>query len=64
MTWSTMWWAFLKNFCLKNEKFTHIDIAWPSMVKEKYGLYNVWATWFWVDSLSKLVLNYGKTGQR
>ncbi len=64
MTWSTMWWAFLKNFCLKNEKFIHIDIAWPSMVKEKYGLYNVWATWFWVDSLSKLVLNYGKTGQR
>lgn len=64
MTGSTMWWAFLKNFCLKNEKFTHIDIAWPSMVKEKYWLYNVWATGFWVDSLSKWVLNYGKTSER
>lgn len=64
MVGSTMWGAFLKNFCLNNEKFTHIDIAWPSMVKEKYGLYNVGATWFWVDSLSKLILNYGKTSER
>ncbi len=64
MVGSTMWGAFLKNFCLNNEKFTHIDIAWPSMVKEKYWLYNVGATWFWVDSLSKLILNYGKTSER
>lgn len=58
--WSSMWWAFLKQFCLNNEKFTHIDIAWVAFVKEKYGLYNIWATGFWVDSLSKLVLDYGK----
>lgn len=56
--WSSMWWAFLKNFCLNNEKFTHIDIAWPAFVKEKYWIYNVWATGFWVDSLSKLILEY------
>lgn len=64
MAGSSMWWAFLKNFCLKNEKFTHIDIAWVSFVKEKYGLYNVWATWFWVDSLSTLLLEYGKNSER
>jgi len=58
--WSSMWGAFLKNFCLNNEKFTHIDIAWVSLVKEKYGLYNLWATAFWVDSLSKMLLNYEK----
>lgn len=55
-TGSTMWWAFLSNFCLNNEKFTHIDIAGVSFVKEKYWLYNEWATGFWVDSLSKLFL--------
>lgn len=58
--WSTMWWAFLSNFCLNWEKFAHIDIAGPSFVKEKFGLFNSWATWFWVDSLSKLLLDYGK----
>lgn len=57
---ASMWWAFLKNFCLNKEKFTHIDIAGVSFVKEKYWLYNVWATGFWVDSLSKLILEYGK----
>lgn len=59
--WSSMWWAFLKQFCLNNEKFTHIDIAWIAFVKEKFWLYNTWATWFWVDSLSKMILSYGKT---
>lgn len=58
--WSTMWGAFLSNFCLNNEKFTHVDIAWVAFVKEKYWLYNSWATGFWVDSLSKLILEYGK----
>lgn len=58
--WATMWWAFLKNFCLNKEKFTHIDIAWVSFVKEKFWLYNVWATWFWVDSLSKVIINQYK----
>jgi leucyl aminopeptidase len=54
--WSTMWGAFLSNFCLHNEKFTHIDIAWVSFVKEKYGLYNIWATGFGVDSLSQWLI--------
>lgn len=58
--WSTFGWAFLYNFCLNKEKFTHIDIAWVSFVKEKYWLYNVWATGFWVDSLSKSLLKYGE----
>jgi leucyl aminopeptidase len=62
--WSTMWWAFLSNFCLKKELFTHIDIAWVAFVKEKYWLYNVWATWFWVDSLSKVILEYWKNNYR
>lgn len=61
MAGSSMWWAFLRNFCLNNEKFTHIDIAWVAFAKEKYWLYNPWATGFGVDSLSKLILNYGKT---
>lgn len=54
--WSTMWGAFLYNFCLNNESFVHIDIAWVSFVKEKYWYFNPWATWFWVDSLSKMIL--------
>lgn len=61
---STMWGAFLKNFCLNNEKFTHIDIAGTAFVKEKYWLFNEWATGFWVDSLSKLLLEYGKISER
>lgn len=56
--WSTMWGAFLYNFCLNKEKFAHIDMAWPSFAMEKYWLYNKWATWFWVDSLSKALLKY------
>ncbi len=64
MAGSSMWGAFLSQFCLNNEKFTHIDIAGPSMVKEKYGLYNVWATGFWIDSLSYIFQNYGKISER
>lgn len=51
---ASMWAAFLANFCDKWEKFTHIDIAWIANYPENYGLYTKWATWFWVDSLSKL----------
>jgi leucyl aminopeptidase len=29
--WSTMWAAFLSNFILNNEKYTHIDIAWTAL---------------------------------
>jgi len=55
---STMWWAFLYNFLLNNEKFTHIDIAWVANNSyEPYGLYSKSTTWFWVDSLSKLFLS-------
>lgn len=54
--WASMWAAFLANFCDKWEKFTHIDIAWVANYPENYGLYTKWATWFWVDSLSKLFM--------
>lgn len=54
--WASVWWAFMYNFCTNNELYTHIDIAWVAFVKEKYWLYNKWATWFWVDSLSKMFL--------
>jgi leucyl aminopeptidase len=56
--WSTMWGAFLYNFLLNKEKFTHIDIAWVANNSyEPYGLYSKSTTWFWVDSLSKLILS-------
>lgn len=54
--WASMWAAFLANFCDKWEKFTHIDIAWVANYPESYALYTKWATWFWVDSLSKLFM--------
>lgn len=57
-TGSTMWWAFIYNFLLNNEKFVHIDIAWVANNSfEPYGLYPKTTTWFWVDSLSKLFLS-------
>lgn len=55
--WSTMWGAFLYNFLLNKEKFTHIDIAWVANNSyEPYGLYTKSVTWFWVDSLSNMFL--------
>jgi leucyl aminopeptidase len=54
--WASMWAAFLSNFCDKWEKFTHIDIAWVANYPESYALYTKWATWFGVDSLSKLFM--------
>ncbi len=57
-TWASMGAAFIHNFLLNNEKFTHIDIAWIANNRfEAYGLYPKCTTWFWVDSLSKLFLN-------
>ncbi len=54
-TWSTMWGAFIYNFLLNNEEFTHIDIAWIANNRfEQYGLYPKCTTWFWVDSLSTI----------
>ena len=56
--WSSMWAAFLSNFLLNDEKYTHLDIAWPAINSfEPYGLMNKWMTWFWVDSLSKILIN-------
>ena len=52
--WSTMWWAFLYNFLMNKEKFTHIDIAGPAMnSNEAWWIMNKWMTGFWVMSLSK-----------
>ena len=54
--WSTMWAAFLVNFCLNNEKYTHIDIAWTALNSyEPYWYANKWMTWFWVDSISYIL---------
>ena len=56
--WSSMWAAFLSNFVLNNEEYTHLDIAGPAINSfEAYGLFNKWMTWFWVDSLSKILID-------
>ncbi len=61
LAWSSMWAAFLYNFLENKEKFTHIDIAWiANNTFEVYGLYAKATTWFWIDSLSKIILNYKK----
>lgn len=53
--WASMWAAFLYNFLMNNEKFTHIDIAWTAMNDfEAYWYYPKWITAFWFDSLSKV----------
>ncbi len=53
--WSTMWAAFLSNFVLNDEKYTHLDIAGTALNSlEPYGYANQWMTWFWVDSLSTI----------
>ncbi len=54
--WSTMWGAFIYNFLSREEEYTHIDIAWTALNSyEAYGLANKWMTWFWVDSMSKII---------
>ena len=51
--------AFVYNFRLKNEKFTHIDIASVANVKgQAFGLYPKGVTWFWVDSLSAILQDF------
>ena len=56
--WSSMWAAFLSNFVLNNELYTHLDIAGTAINSfEPYGLMNKWMTWFWVDSLSEILTN-------
>ena len=55
---STMWWAFLYNFVLNNEKYTHLDIAWvANNGYEPYGLYPKGTTGFGVDSISSILQN-------
>lgn len=59
--WSTMWAAFLANFCLNWEKYTHLDIAWTAInYFENYAYINRWMTWFWVDSISFILKNLWK----
>lgn len=54
---SSMAWAFIYNFLMNNEKFVHLDIAWSSDRKDDYSVFVKWATWVWVDSLSKLFMS-------
>lgn len=56
--WSSMWAAFLSNFILNNETYVHLDIAWTAINWfEAYWLFNKWMTWFWVDSLSSILMD-------
>ncbi len=51
-----MWAAFLSNFLLNWEKYTHLDIAWTALNSlEAYSYVNKWMTGFWVDSLSTIL---------
>lgn len=53
---STMWGAFLYNFLMNNEKYTHFDIAWvANNGYEPYGLYPKGTTGFGVDSFSQIL---------
>jgi len=55
---STMWAAFLSNFLMNNEDYTHLDIAWTALNSyEPYWLANKWMTGFWVDSVSNILEN-------
>lgn len=54
----SMWAAFMHNFILNNEKYTHIDIAWVANNRfEAYGLFPKSTTGFWVLSISEILLN-------
>lgn len=58
LAWTIMGGAFIYNFRLKDEKFTHIDIASVASIKgQPYGLYPKGVTGFWVDSLSYIFQN-------
>jgi leucyl aminopeptidase len=53
---STMWAAFLSNFLLNKEEYTHIDIAWTALNSfEPYWIANKGMTGFWVDSISSIL---------
>lgn len=53
---STMWGAFLYNFVMNGEKYTHLDIAGvANNGYEPYGLYPKGTTGFGVDSISSIL---------
>ena len=53
---STMWGAFLYNFVMNGEKYTHLDIAGvANNWYEPYGLYPKGTTGFGVDSISSIL---------
>lgn len=54
--WATMWAAFLYNFVLNWEEFTHIDM-WGTAINsyEPFWYVTTWMTGFWVDSISKII---------
>ncbi len=55
---STMWAAFLANFVLNDEKYTHLDIAGPALNSyEPYGYTVKWMTGFGVESVSEIIKN-------
>lgn len=50
--WSSMWWAFLSNFLVNDEKYTHVDIAGAYINEwDPYGKMPKWMTGFGVESL-------------
>ena len=55
---STMWGAFISHFCMHDEKYMHLDIAWAALNSyEPYGIANKWMTWFGVESISNYYLS-------
>ncbi len=53
---SSMAWAFLSNFRMNDEKYTHIDIAGVALNSyEAHGYANRGMTGFWVESIADIV---------
>jgi len=53
---SSMWGAFLSNFLVNDEKYTHIDIAGAYINEgDPYGKMPKWMTGFGVESLSEIL---------
>jgi leucyl aminopeptidase len=52
---SSMWGAFLSNFLVNDEKYTHIDIAGAYINEgDPYGKMPKGMTGFWVESLAEI----------
>jgi leucyl aminopeptidase len=52
---ASMGWAFLSNFLVNDEKYTHIDIAGAFINEwDPYGKMPKGMTGFWVESLSEI----------